>query len=63
MWGSSINVDDIEGDPQGASVAVWQKGLHCWANRVREPVACCWNDLASKDIAANGRAAQIDTAP
>jgi predicted enzyme related to lactoylglutathione lyase len=40
-------------DPSGAMFAVWQAGEHCGANLVNEPGTFCWNELASKDVAAS----------
>ncbi len=39
-------------DPGGAVLAVWQAGEHRGAERVNEPGAFCWMELATRDAAA-----------
>ncbi len=39
-------------DPKGANFGVWQAVNHHGAGLVNEPGAMCWNELATKDIAA-----------
>lgn len=38
-------------DPSGATLAVWQAGTHTGAERVNEPGAFCWLELATRDVA------------
>jgi predicted enzyme related to lactoylglutathione lyase len=42
-------------DPTGAAFASWQPRLHTGAELFNEPVALCWNELASRDIEASKR--------
>ena len=37
-------------DPAGATLAVWQAGTHAGAERVGEPGAICWLELATSDV-------------
>lgn len=37
-------------DPQGAHLALWQKGSHHGAGLVNEPGAFAWNELATRDV-------------
>ena len=39
-------------DPAGASVGLWQPKNHIGAQLVNEPNSLCWNELATRDIAA-----------
>jgi len=36
-------------DPQGAVIGVWQAGDMKGADKVNEPVSCCWNELHTGD--------------
>ena len=38
-------------DPTGASVALWQPINHFGAQLVNSVGACCWNELATRDVA------------
>lgn len=38
-------------DAEGASVALWQAGLHCGATIANEPNTWCWNELDTHDPA------------
>src|SRR5690242_12773598 len=40
-------------DPTGAVISAWQPKLHQGADLFNEPVALCWNELASRDIEAS----------
>jgi len=42
----------IFADPTGAVIAVWQPRAHIGAGLVNEPNTLCWNELATRDIAA-----------
>lgn len=37
-------------DPTGANVALWQKDQHIGAQLVNSVGACCWNELATRDV-------------
>lgn len=39
-------------DPTGATIALWQAKAHIGAQRVGEPGTVCWNELATRDVAA-----------
>lgn len=39
-------------DPVGASIGLWQPKNHIGAQLVNEPGSLCWNELATRDIAA-----------
>ncbi len=41
-------------DPTGAVFETWQAGSHSGAALVNEPVSMCWNELATRDVAAAG---------
>ena len=38
------------GDPEGATVALWQPKEHIGSGRVHEPGTVCWSELASRDL-------------
>lgn len=42
-------------DPGGAMIAVWQPGMHAGAQRVNEPGALSWCELATRDADAAGK--------
>ena len=42
-------------DPSGAVFAVWQPGTHFGMQRVNEPGAVCWCELATRDAEGAGR--------
>lgn len=39
-------------DPTGAIVAFWEAGTHVGAELVNQPGSFCWNELATRDVAA-----------
>ncbi|HEV3230884.1 MAG TPA: VOC family protein [Candidatus Dormibacteraeota bacterium] len=39
-------------DPTGAYVSIWQPGVHQGAELYNAPGALCWNELATRDLAA-----------
>jgi len=42
----------IISDPGGAMLSLWQPGNHVGAQRVNEIGCCCWNELATRNVAA-----------
>ena len=53
--GELIGTMAILCDPEGAAFSLWKPGQHRGADLVNEPNAFCWNELATRDMAAAQR--------